>query len=268
MEVPSRRSPGWHSHARSPTSPRSLMGEPTSTNGAEPSVAEELRPHYGRVLLKLGGEMFGGGSGRARSRRRRPGRPADRRGGAQRRPGRRGDRRRQLLPRRPAAAARHGTHPLGLHGHARHGDEQPCAAGLPGEGRHRHPGADRHHHGSGRRALHPAARRAAPGEGPRGHLRRRHGTAVLLHRHHRRPARPGDRRRGGADGQGGRRRVHRRPAGEPRCRAAHRDHPPRGHRPRAAGRRCHRVQPVHGQRNADPGVQPADRRQYRPSGRG
>jgi len=38
------------------------MGEPTSTNGAEPSVPEELRPHYGRVLLKLGGEMFGGGS--------------------------------------------------------------------------------------------------------------------------------------------------------------------------------------------------------------
>ena len=58
------------------------------------------------------------------------------------------------------------------------------------------PGADRHHHGPGRRAVHPAAGRAAPGEGPRGDLRRGHGHAVLLHRHHRRPARPGDRRRG------------------------------------------------------------------------
>ena len=38
------------------------MGEPTSTNGAEPSVSGELRPHYGRVLLKLVGEVFGGGS--------------------------------------------------------------------------------------------------------------------------------------------------------------------------------------------------------------
>ena len=36
------------------------MGEPASTNGAEPSSnASPLRPKYGRVLLKLGGEMFG-----------------------------------------------------------------------------------------------------------------------------------------------------------------------------------------------------------------
>ena len=78
-----------------------------------------------------------------------------------------------------------------------------------------HPRADRHHDGSGRRTLHPAARPPAPGEGPRGHLRRRHGPALLLHRHHRRAACAGDRRRGGADGQGRRRRLHRRPAGAP-----------------------------------------------------
>ncbi|HMZ16049.1 MAG TPA: UMP kinase, partial [Mycobacterium sp.] len=40
------------------------MGEPTSTNGAQPSADQprELRPKYSRVLLKLGGEMFGGGA--------------------------------------------------------------------------------------------------------------------------------------------------------------------------------------------------------------
>jgi len=40
------------------------MGEPTSTNGAQPSADKprELRPKYSRVLLKLGGEMFGGGA--------------------------------------------------------------------------------------------------------------------------------------------------------------------------------------------------------------
>ncbi len=86
-------------------------------------------------------------------------------------------------------------------------------------------GADGDHHGSGRRALHPAARPPAPREGTGGHLRSRHGSAVLLHRHHRRAARPGDRRRGGADGQGGRRRVHRRPAGQPGRRTAHRRSP-------------------------------------------
>ena len=39
----------------------------------------------------------------------------------------------------------------------------------------------------------PRARDPAPGEGPRGHLRRRRRHAVLLHRHRRRPARAGDR---------------------------------------------------------------------------
>ena len=45
------------------------------------------------------------------------------------------------------------------------------------------------------------------------------------------------------------------------------DHPPRGHRPRPAGRRRHGVQPLHGQRHADPGVQPAHRWKYRARGR-
>ena len=123
---------------------------------------------------------------RGRSRGRRDRRPADRRGGGHRRPGRGGHRRRQLLPRRRAAAARHGPGPGRLHGHARHRDELPGAAGLPGaRAPHRHPRADRHHDGPGRRGLHPAARHPAPGEGPRGDLRRRGRHAVLLHRHRR-----------------------------------------------------------------------------------
>ena len=61
--------------------------------------------------------------------------------------------------------------------------------------RHRDPGADRDHDGPGRRAVHPAAGHPAPGEGPRRDLRRRRRHAVLLHRHGRRPARAGDRRR-------------------------------------------------------------------------
>ena len=36
------------------------MAETTSPNGAEASPAP-IRPYYSRVLLKLGGEMFGGG---------------------------------------------------------------------------------------------------------------------------------------------------------------------------------------------------------------
>ena len=71
--------------------------------------------------------------------------------------------------------------------------ELPRAAGLPGEGGRAHTGADRHRHGPGRRALHPAPRRTAPGEGPRGHLRGGRRHAVLLHRHRRRAAGAGDR---------------------------------------------------------------------------
>ena len=36
------------------------MAEPTSPNGDEAS-STPIRPMYSRVLLKLGGEMFGGG---------------------------------------------------------------------------------------------------------------------------------------------------------------------------------------------------------------
>ena len=95
---------------------------------------------YKRVLLKLSGEVFGGG---------RVGVDPDVVGGlaqqiatvvAERRPGGHRRRRRQLLPRCRAAAARHGPRPGRLHGHARHGDELPRAAGLPGEGRACRPG--------------------------------------------------------------------------------------------------------------------------------
>ena len=95
-----------------------------------------------------------------------------------RRAGRGRRRRRQLLPRRRAVAARHGPRPRRLHGHARHGDELPRAAGLPGEAGRRDPRADRDHDGPGRRAVHPAPRDPAPGEGPRRHLRRRPRRAV------------------------------------------------------------------------------------------
>lgn len=47
-----------------PASPRSLMGESTGVNGAEQLTNEQrlLNPSYTRVVLKLGGEMFGGGA--------------------------------------------------------------------------------------------------------------------------------------------------------------------------------------------------------------
>jgi uridylate kinase len=71
--------PGWHSHARSLMTESDFAGsaapkpEPTNANGGPASPAEgeqELshalgeprsRSKYSRVLLKLGGEMFGGG---------------------------------------------------------------------------------------------------------------------------------------------------------------------------------------------------------------
>ena len=125
--------------------------------------------------------------------------------------------RRQLLPRRRAAAEGHGPLPRRLHRHARHGDELPGPAGLPREGGHRHPRADRHHHGPGRRALHPPPRDPPPREGPGRHLRRRRRDAVLLHRHGQRPAGPGVQVRRRADEQErGRRRLRLRPAHQPR----------------------------------------------------
>ena len=172
---------------------------------------------YKRVLLKLSGEVFGGGEvgldldvinaiGRRGGRGRQVGRPdRDRR------------RRWQLLPRRRAPAARHGAGPRRLHGHARHGHELPRAAGLHREARRRDARADRHHDGPGRRALHPAPGHPAHGEGSRRDLRRRRRHAVLLHRHRGRPARAGDALRGDPDGQAGRRRRLRlRPQDQPR----------------------------------------------------
>ena len=47
-----------------------------------------------------------------------------------------------------------------------------------------HARADRDPDGADRRAVHPAPRDPAPGEGPGGDLRGRHGRAVLLDRHH------------------------------------------------------------------------------------
>ena len=47
-----------------------------------------------------------------------------------------------------------------------------------------------------------------------------------------------------------------------------RDHPPRGPRAGSQGRRRHRVQPLHGQPDADHRVQPAHRGQHRPGGAG
>ena len=184
---------------------------------AAPTV-EAARPAR-RVLLKLSGEVFGGGKvgvdpdvvrGIARQIA-----AAVREGiqvavvvG-----------RRQLLPRRGAAAEGHGPLAGRLHRHARHRDELPGPAGLPREGGHRHPRAERHHDGPGRRALHPAPRHPAPREGPGRHLRCRRRDAVLLHRHGQRPARPGVQVRRGADEQErGRRGLRLRPPHQPRRR--------------------------------------------------
>ena len=169
-----------------------------------------------RVLLKLSGEAFGGGTAGRQPRRRQPDRRA-------RSPRRSTDveiadrrRRRQLLPRRRAQPARHGPRPRRLHGHARHRHERLALQDFLEQA-----GAATRVQSAismtpGRRALHPAPRRAPHGEGPRRHLRRRRRTAVLLHRHRRRPARARDRRRRRAGRQERRRRrLHRRPAQGP-----------------------------------------------------
>ena len=154
--------PGFSSPLRLPRRTGRSHGRGTTTAPVPPGRAQARRRDVRRRR------------GRGRSRRGLHRRRPDRRGRRRRRPGRRRHRRRQLLPRRRAARARHGPGQRRLHGHARHRDELPCAAGLPGtRAQPRHPGADRHHDGPGRRALHPAARRAAPGKGPGGDLRRR-----------------------------------------------------------------------------------------------
>ena len=104
----------------------------------------------------------------------------------------------------------------------------------------------------------------APGEGPGRHLRRRHGHAVLLHRHHRRPARPGDRRRGVLMGKNGVDGVYDSdPKHEPGRGQVRRARVRRGHHPRSEGRRRHRDHPVPGQQAADPRLRTARRGQHR-----
>ena len=126
-------------------------------------VDQELRPKYSRVLLKLGGEMFGGGAvgldpdvvhrvARQIAEAVRSGvQVAVVIGGGN-------------FFRGSTAATWNGADAVGLHGDARHRDEQPCATGFPGEGRHRHPRPDRHHDGSGCRTVPAVAGRSSPGE--------------------------------------------------------------------------------------------------------
>ena len=208
----------------------------SSTRDRHPVRRSRRVTGYKRVLLKLSGEVFGGGKVGvdpdvvqtiARE-------IADVVRG--RRPDRDRHRRRQLLPRRRAPAARHGPGPRRLHGHARHRHELPGAPGLPREAGRRDPRPDRDHDGPGRRALHPAARDPAHGEGPRRHLRRRRGHAVLLHRHRRRPARAGEQVRRRPDGQERRRRrLQRRPARSTRPRPSSTSSPTTRRSPRACG---------------------------------
>ena len=92
----------------------------TSTRGAAMTDTEAAPPSYRRVLLKLSGEVFGGGAigvdpDVVASIARQIAEVV-----AERRPGRDRRRRRQLLPRRRAQPARHGPGPRRLHGHARH----------------------------------------------------------------------------------------------------------------------------------------------------
>ena len=133
------------------------------------------------------------------------------------------------------------------------------------EGGHRDPGADRDHDGPGRRALHPAPRDPAPREGPRRHLRRRPRGAVLLHRHHGRPARARDRLRGRAHGQGRRRRVRPTTPARTPTRSASRPSPT----PRCSPAGCKVADATAfslcmDNRPADHRVQPARRGQHRP----
>ena len=65
-------------------------------------------------------------------------------------------------------------------------------------------------HRPGRRALHPRPRAAPPRGEPGRHLRRGHRQPVLHHRYRRRAARPRDGRGHRAQGDQGRRRLHRR----------------------------------------------------------
>ena len=188
-------------------------GEPTSTNGAQPSADQprELRPKYSRVLLKLGGEMFGGRGGRPGPRRRRPGGPPDRGGGAQWRAGRRRHRRWQLLPRaqlQQRGMERTRSDYMGMLGTVMNSlalqdflEKEGIATWVQTAitmGQVAEPYIPL-------RARRHLERRA------RGDLRRRYGVALLLHGYDGRATGAGDRRGCRADGQGRRRGLHRRP---------------------------------------------------------
>src|SRR5690606_20726239 len=124
---------------------------------------------------------------------------------------------------------------------------------------------DGHLHGAGRRGLSPPPRHPAPREGPGGHLRRRRGPPLLLHRHRRRSAGPGDRRAGRAGLQERRRRgLHRRSARRPRRSASRGPDLRRGPQARAHGGRPDRLQPLQGQRPADAGLRRRRRREPPP----
>ena len=187
---------------------------------AAPSTSVTLP--YRRVLLKLSGEVFGGGAIGVDPDVVALDRPADRRG-------RRAAARRS---RSSSAAATSSAAPscpqrgmdrdradyMGMLGTVMN-----CLAlqDFLEKAGVADPRADRDHDGPGRRALHPAPRRAAPREGPRRDLRRRRRAAVLLHRHRRRAARARDRLPGAAARQERRRRrVRRRPAHRTRTRSS------------------------------------------------
>ena len=168
--------------------------------------------------------------------------------------GGRRDRRRQHLPRRGRRLGRHGPRHRRLHGHAGHRDERA------GAGRHDAPGGhdgardvgDRHR--AGGRALRAAEGAAVPRRRQGRDLRRRHRQPVLHHRHRRRAARRRDRRRDRAEGDQGRRRLHRRPEEGPDRDALHADQLRRGDHQEPAGHGRHRVRAVPRPEAADQGV--------------
>ena len=86
-----------------------------------------------------------------------------------------------------------------------------------------------HRHRAGGRALRAPQGAAVPGRGQGRDLRGRHRQPVLHHRHRGRPARRRDRRRAGAQGHQGRRRLHRRPEEGPVRHPLHQALVRRGH---------------------------------------
>ncbi|CAA9224768.1 MAG: Uridine monophosphate kinase, partial [uncultured Craurococcus sp.] len=200
--------------------------------------------------------------------------PADRRGCE----GRRGSwcrglprhRRRQHLPRHRRRRGGHGSRPGRLHGHAGDGDECARHAVGPREVRPADAGAERHPDAVALRALYPQACHPPHGEGPRRHLRRRHGQSLLHHGHRRRAARRRDGVRRALQGHAGGWRLFRRPAEEPEGGALRDAHLSRHARAGPAGDGCRGHQPVPREQAADHRLQyPRARRLHgRDAGRG